>query len=526
MPIKYRIHPAIGVARVGDSPDDFFIGPEAPGIPPTLTKPGASALPSGQKGKYKDSKSGVKRQGARFRIYEYTSNDAGAVTRVREVTAADARIEWDVHLANRKAAAERIPDGEIFPRGERRNKAAPEKSLILDAGPQTISGASQKMKRLQGRFMDRVDVPIGDLLTDAAGRLIVLGGFGKSQSVPPGAALGNFANNDGWCDDTSDGPVHAKVTLNGSAQTVEADSAWVLVAPPDFAPPIENVVTLYDVAYDQAARLVDPLLAVTDTSKVSFTKDIYPLLRRVSMLRWVSGVAAGGHRQGGHNDFASQVTLLSSNKADAASERNRIFGALRNPKTGIGRMPKLPDGTNKDVRGPFVTETQYKRMERWSQGKFDADWTGAEPTPVALDQLPDAEKPKALDRAALEACVGGPFFPGIEVSGMMLDAPTYDQKRPFRINAQLQPGALTARMAIPWQADFRLCGDEDGADWWPGQRPIRVFRGDRPDSGDWVPEEWTLVEMVNQWSHLGFIVEDKSSGKTRYVEDERDVKLA
>jgi hypothetical protein len=491
-----------------------------------LTKPDTPALPSGQKGKYKDSKSRVKRQGARFRIYEYTSNDAGTATSVREITAADARIEWEVHLANRKAAAKRIPDGKTFPLGERRNKKAPEKSLILDAGPQTISGTSQKMKRLQGRFMDKVEVPLGDLLTDAAGRLIVLGGFGKSQPVPPGAVLDNFANNDSWCDDTSDGPVHAKVTLNGSAQTVEADSAWVLIAPPDFAPPIGNVVTLYDVAYDQAAKLSDPLLAVTDTSEVSFTKDIYPLLRRVSMLRWVSRIAGGGHREGGHNDFASQVKLLSSNKEDAVSERRRIFGAMRNPKTGIGRMPKLPEQTNKDVRGAFVTETQYKRMERWSQGEFDADWTGAEPAPVALDQLPDAEKPKALDRAALEACVGGPFFPGIEVSGMMLDARTYDQKRPFRINAELQPGALTAGMAVPWQADFRLCGDEDGADWWPGQRPIHVFRADQPASGDWVPNKWNLVDMVNLWSQLGFILEDKSSGKTRFVEDERDVALA
>jgi hypothetical protein len=133
MPIEYRIHPAIGVARVGDSLDDFFIGPEAPGIPPTLTKPDAPALASGQKGTYKDSKSRVKRQGARFRIYEYTSNSAGAVTRVREITAADARIEWHVHLANRKAAAERIPDSEAIPTRERRNKLAPEKSLPTGA---------------------------------------------------------------------------------------------------------------------------------------------------------------------------------------------------------------------------------------------------------------------------------------------------------------------------------------------------------------------------------------------------------
>ena len=58
MPVKYRIHPAIGIARVGDSPDDYFIGPEAPGIPPTLNKPDGS---SSQPGKYKDSQHRIKR---------------------------------------------------------------------------------------------------------------------------------------------------------------------------------------------------------------------------------------------------------------------------------------------------------------------------------------------------------------------------------------------------------------------------------------------------------------------------------
>ena len=102
MPIKYRIHPAIGIARVGDSPDDFFIGPEAPGVPPTLNKPDGSST---QPGKYKDQQQRIKRQGARFRIYEYTEDAAGVVTKVREITATEAQIEWEVHLANRKAAA-------------------------------------------------------------------------------------------------------------------------------------------------------------------------------------------------------------------------------------------------------------------------------------------------------------------------------------------------------------------------------------------------------------------------------------
>jgi hypothetical protein len=100
MPVTYRIHPAIGIARVGDSPDDFFIGPEAPGVAPVLKKLDDSTA---QPGTYKDQQHRIKRQGARFRIYEYTEDTAGVVTKVREITGAEAQIEWEVHLVNRKA---------------------------------------------------------------------------------------------------------------------------------------------------------------------------------------------------------------------------------------------------------------------------------------------------------------------------------------------------------------------------------------------------------------------------------------
>ena len=57
MAIKYRIYPAIGIARLGDSPDDYFIGPEAPGVAPTLNKPDGSST---QPGKYKDQQRRIK----------------------------------------------------------------------------------------------------------------------------------------------------------------------------------------------------------------------------------------------------------------------------------------------------------------------------------------------------------------------------------------------------------------------------------------------------------------------------------
>jgi hypothetical protein len=52
-----RIHPGIGVARVGDSPDSF-IGPETVDIPPTPA------------GGYRDDEGRIRRQASRFRVFD------------------------------------------------------------------------------------------------------------------------------------------------------------------------------------------------------------------------------------------------------------------------------------------------------------------------------------------------------------------------------------------------------------------------------------------------------------------------
>ena len=155
--------------------EDFFVGPESPGVPPILDTPEAA---SSNPGSYKDAQHRIKRQGARFRIYACTEDLYGQVTDVQEITTSDARIEWEVHLVNAKAAAQRL-DG-----AGRRNAARPESDLVIDAGAQRISGASQAMKALGGTFLTTFDVKLGDLVTDSAGRLIVLGGHGRSQWVP------------------------------------------------------------------------------------------------------------------------------------------------------------------------------------------------------------------------------------------------------------------------------------------------------------------------------------------------------
>jgi len=86
--VRAAIHPAIGIARVGNSPGEYYFGPEIPG--------GLPIAPDG----YKDESGAMKRQAARFRVFGLDAS--GQV--VRELTADEADITWTVRLANKKAS--------------------------------------------------------------------------------------------------------------------------------------------------------------------------------------------------------------------------------------------------------------------------------------------------------------------------------------------------------------------------------------------------------------------------------------
>ena len=75
---QFAIYPSIGVARIGNSPEGYFFGPEQPGV----LRPGP----------YRDDAGRIKRQAARFRIYGLDAQ--GRV--IKEITAADAQIQWHV----------------------------------------------------------------------------------------------------------------------------------------------------------------------------------------------------------------------------------------------------------------------------------------------------------------------------------------------------------------------------------------------------------------------------------------------
>ncbi len=482
-----KIHPAIGIARLGNSPTKFFVGPEVPGVRPVPI------------GGYKDGGYRIKRQAARFRLFGYDQNNVA----VKEITSADAKISWTVHLANKKAEWVQFqgPKANTDPNKKRNAGISNRRGLIIDPGPRSLTAPNKVATFNTGKFLGSV-VPLGEMHTDAQGHLLVLGGFGKSDS-PTNSPITHWANNDGWHDDVSDGPVTAKVTLHGTKKQVQAVPAWVICAPPKFAPPIDNVITMYDVLFRKAAEkgwLAEPV-------QPSFTNDVYPILQRAINMKWVSAMAAPHHFT-----FSSVIPPPGTQAA-----RQAIFDRLRDPNIPLdepstGDMPMMwsdiYDTTNKYSEP--LTKTQYNILSKWKDGNFVNDWAGP-PTPVT--QI----TPAGLDRASLETCVGGALYPGIEASWMFRDV--YPNLEPFRLDqTTLRPGDVTKQMAVPWQADFFDCQVEDPLVWWPAQRPDDVFPTIAGPQVQWTRKLVNNnVDMIKKWHRLGFVVKEGSA----YVEVER-----
>ena len=486
--VRAAIHPAIGVARIGNSTksDGYFIGPEVPDEP---------ALPLGSY-KDKDDTGALKRQVARFRVFGY--NAAGEV--VAELNANNARINWTVELANKKAAwyqfhlALDIPVASepTTPPSARRNATVADRGqLVIAPGPRSISGCDTHGPQFHfdgGHFFDQ-PVPLGELRTDKDGNLVVFGGHGLSQSKT-GAEPTTFANNEGWHDDTSDGPVDAEVTIDGVAIPVEG--AWVVVAPPNYAPALNTTRTMYDLLYD---RMVAWGL-LTAPATVSFDQHIRPIFARLSGLQWVNLGFASWFGAGTPFDVAELLPRLRDKSVSNAEFRQRIFEQFRDPAPADQRLGKtmwpqfygdgldgltgatpdssqdLPDGL------ASLSQLQLGWLEQWAQGKFDD--SPAQPKPTSIDQVPVPQRPALLDEAALEFCLADAFHPGCEMTWPMRIPFLYSGV--FRIKRRTSPepdfglvltpeaavsptgpidgataGDITRWMAVPWQTDTASC---------------------------------------------------------------------
>lgn len=500
--VRAAIHPSIGIARVGNS-EDFFIGPEV-------------VTPQPQEaGFYKDKQGALKRQAAKFRVYGY--NAAGEV--VGELTANNADIEWTVHVANLKAVwyefqlAMDVPeasDPSLDPSNLRNAdvKGKNRQKLIIDPGPRSICGTGKSGAQYKfdtGEFFGK-SVYLGELQTDEFGHLLFLGGRGVSASYKgPNEKPTTFANNDGWHDDTSDGPVTAAVSIKGKA--IPVAPAWVVTAPPNYAPDIIGVRTMYDLMSDifiQDGRLTFP-------SKISFTKHVYPILYRLCNLQWVNQGFALQYGVSRPHDFLNPefIAALAAKDTEGESAFSEMKRQISNTFRDFGRdgMSPVPwpwlygdamniPPANTPRQHVEITETQRKILQLWVEGKFESDWDPYANPPQTLDQVKISDQPEMLDRASLEFCLADAFHPGCEMTWPMRHSSMY--MLPFRIrhrtpedqperiygrqltpqNVLLEdgvlygqnPGTITRWMAVPWQTDTASC--RSGYEFILGMGPL------------------------------------------------------
>lgn len=650
-----RIHPGIGIARLGDS-DEFYIGPEAPGI---VVDPGGSGGPGPNGGTYRDSGARLKRQAQRYRVYAYDAND-NVVAELTSDSSLVQSLRWRVHVRNMKAANYAFQGAYLFDPDQLRNpsiqpgkKPAERDQLIIDPGVHTISSGQTEPVVMKGDVFTGIEkgslpgelrfegftpkdpskevevtyqaakgIELGQLRLDSKDRLLFVPAPGKGECVTtPKVVLSNpsefvnppngpdngknpltnqfaYFNIPGWWDDTCGGEIDVTVTLKDGTVLSTRDNvksatdegtrnpragAWIVTAPPKFAPHMYHVVSILDRVYEAF-----PEAYPYTGQKTNFYRDVYPVFAHAVNYGWVSPEAAGvapetknrahGPGQPGNLLLPQYMELLANPSEQYKPIRQRIYSLMRHVPGKSGKlvdtllpappqrptswkneefqhtenasqMPKLWGTAGKPLQNQqlgnnfpdqflSLTDWQLKHLKNWADGNFEV---GTLQDPVPLEKLPLAEQPHALDSSALQPTIGGGFHPGIEFPYLIIYREYFAEA--FRVGKDNEPGAISAYMSSPWQGDFWSCN----VAWWPTQRPDVVFEYDqktqtrtykewfRGYDADGEPLSSTdgYHQMAFAWPKLGMVLpikaEDgsfvKSQGATVFVEQERDPAL-
>jgi L-lysine 6-oxidase len=320
-------------------------------------------------------------------------------------------------------------------------------------------------------------------------------------------------------------------------------------------------------------------------------RDILPIFSAMKEYRWVANVDA-------MVSIATPPFDLSDLSEENRVNREAVFAMFRNPGNGHYAPEKAPAHQQLFAHNGFplmplnsgdnsisniwiekfmaLTPTQYYLLHQWAVGKCVSrrqdpqagqDWTWASP----------------LDIATAGNAVGEPMAPGIEVTWTMRNPMILTPGDPFRVQPQdtnyhasglcpsrdetltgggCQPGDLTKRMAIPWQADFFDCSVQPVnftmprtnkiisnanriplaptffAYWWPAQSPYNVYDGAATaadqalDGGQMLGQNVlyhrglnSFLDAVVGWKYLGFVL-NRTTGPHRnmfrfFIEQER-----
>jgi hypothetical protein len=505
--LELKVYPPIGVARVGNAggPDDYVIGPETIGGAPTMPG-GTPERPARHIGDFRTANGEIKRQAARFRVYAHMDDGT-----IQEVTAAAAKIEWRVSVANLKAGwyefNQAMDLGALSDNAKQRNldlnlSADARKRLDIIPTPRSIAGPNAGPVALQdGTFWGNT-VYVGELRTDAAGRLIFLGGKGAAAPFRSGVTPLTFANNTGWHDDLCDGPVRARVTFEGRTP-IDAEPGYVTVTPPNYAPGLFGVVTMDDVVRE----VFQDQGWISRPTSTSFTNDVLPIFQRLSGLQWVDHGLFVLHGFGSPLDASDPIVLtrLSDASAGNATWRRSVFHLFRDPnalnENGSLVEDKIPqiygDGVDTIFDGRkvangllAVTKTQYAHLDRWAAGNFTPGAAGAVDA-QPFSALTPADQVRHLERASLHDCLGGPFHPAMEMTWVMRIPLLWKSAYRLKIlpgddaarqdfGDTLTPavctgaggpydgaaaGCLTRFLGVPWHTDHTSCNS--AADYFP-----------------------------------------------------------
>jgi len=645
--LNFRIHPAIGIARVGNS-KEYYLSPETvAGLKENSSDAHTGGLPIKKdtenttitSADLRDSNGALKRQAARFKIYQYSLNDSDESypmnlpedaiqeiqigSKVGTKTVMD--IIWTVHIANKKAntfvlvedpnQAEGISgyeNGQLPPirNADINNPNAPQPSdpvkvlndptrvrkLTIDPGPRVIKGSAQDTisfaasspaqywqhnqvitinnypqsfpaDSFSDLYCPNGDIDtLGEIQTDAQGRLIFSGGYGKACSWG-GANLTGDVNNDQWFDDASDGPVTATLAFDdGTFETVQGH-AWVTATDPAYAPQTLNIVPLFDDIYNAWVMNLDlsPELykngAFQDNYKPYFDDALNPIFQSVALQKWNINLNQTGIDR---HDMVGEIT------ANTDPSTTGVMNAVRNPNDAsqFGTTYLMPLALG-DANESFlaVTETQFFYLSQWNAKQYN---------PGSGTVLNPGEK---LDKNTLMNCLGGRFSPGIDLTFIVRQPDLYVKNwsnsgtGPFRIkplplnydtidinqpvlsegyipchtgNAGLEPGDLSKFMAIPWHTDYNSCATHLPSPnptgnttlfWsWPAQRPVAVYpaaqvaanggqlidangnqvqawsvRGAGTSTENTAAQNWgryqDRLDMLNHWQDIGVVMQ-------------------
>ncbi|NUQ72317.1 MAG: hypothetical protein HUU21_02045 [Polyangiaceae bacterium] len=563
----------------------------------------------------RDERGALKRQAARFRIFGYARQDAeaypnGAGTEIVIGSEIDGRrvvdIVWTVHLANKKSNCYQLIDDQGVDAYKddnlpplRNPKLGPEASdvsrrarLVIDPGPRAILGSSREVVRFDARtpvsFADAageiyhnaayaksfpddsftnmlcprgpIDT-LGEIRADERGRLIVTGGYGRAaafrkrdgQAYPLAADV----NNDGWFDDTSDGPVSAVIRFHDGT-TAEVHGAWVVSTDPGYAPQTLNVVSLWDDICNTWVRDFDLRPDVYSNGayqrsyRPAFETEIWPIFRAADLQRWNTNLPQMAIRS--HEAVAR---IRASDPPGDTLMAGLAF--IRNPnnegENSVG-VPLMPLSLG-DAGKPFLspTLTQYFYLEQWNAGSYE---------PGALPLGPG----EMLDRASLQNCLGGRFSPGIDMTFVVRDPHLWQRDwarsgaGPFRIrtkkldyseakagipfltegyvplrkNDGIEPGDTSKFMALPWHTDYNSCATHNPSPnpqntstlfWsWPAQRPVAVYAAADVRDGKLGGQRYSVrgpgthapspssqgryqnrLDMIEKWPLIGVVIQ-------------------